>query len=233
MKKQFKLAAWALVGVSMFFITSCKKEKDPVVPETPKVKEGIQRSELIFTEAIGDAHGDHFHGLGNATGGTQKVIKFDENGKAVSGGHLHLDAEGVYKIELKAWDYTGKEVQNDYIASKEVADKYKAFLVGGNFILNSDTEEETGAIFQPRETQYGDGTTVSGTGGIGTTGIISYFTAGHDNEGEKDVTFVLRRLNTGVKETIKRIDWNHDDYATKFGGQDVLKLSFEIHTGHH
>ena len=77
--------------------------------------------------------------------GVPKVIKFDEMVKAVSGGH-HLDAEGALQNRIKAWDYTGKEVQNDYIASKEVADKYKAFLVGGNFILNSDTEEETGAI---------------------------------------------------------------------------------------
>lgn len=232
MKKQFKLAALALLAVITFSVTSCKKDKDdPIVK-----KEGIERAELIFTEVNGEAHGNHFHGLADKAGATSKTIKFNENGTAVSGGHLHLEADAIYKIELKAWDYEGNEVQNNYIATKAVADNYKVFLTGGNFILNSSTTDESGAIFQPRELKYGDGTDVTGSGGVGTTGIISYFTAGHSNEGAaKDVTYVLRKLESGVKATITRNDWNLNDYATKFAGQDVLKLKFEIHAeeGHH
>jgi len=228
MKKQFKLTALAVIGLGMLTVTSCKKDSDD-----PIIKEGIERSEIILTEVSGtdvEAHGDHFHGLGNAVEGEKTVIKFDERGTATANGHLHLEADAIYKMELKAWDYEGNEVQNTYIASQTVADQYKAFLVGGNFKLNANSTSESGAIFQPRELKYGDGTDVTGSGGIGTTGIISYFTVGHDNEGAtKEVTYVLRKLNSGVKATVTRNDWNHSDYTTRFAGEDLLKLKFEIH----
>lgn len=67
-----------------------------------------------------------------------------------------------YKIELKAWDYTGREVQNDFVKDKVTADSYKAFLTSGDFVLNRDSDDESGAIFQPREQTYGDGTAVDG-----------------------------------------------------------------------
>ncbi len=224
MKNQNKLAVLAVIGFFSFSLTSCNKEdNDPI-------REGIERAELTLTEVSGDdleAHSDHFDGLGSAVEGESVTIQFDENGIATSGGHLHLEAEAVYKIELKAWDYTGKEVQNDFIANKATADSYKAFLTGGNFILNLDSDHG-GAIFQPREQQYADGTAVSGQ--FETTGILSYFTIGHDNEGPTvELTYVLRKLNSGVKGTITRADWNRNDYASAFPGEDVLKLTFEIH----
>lgn len=228
MKKQFKLAVLAFISFGIFSVTSCKKDN-----EDPVIKEGIVRSEIILTEVSGtgvEAHGDHFHGLGNAVEGKKTVIKFDEKGMATANGHLHLEADAIFKMELKAWDYEGNEVQNTYIASQAVADQYKAFLVGGNLKLNANSTNESGAIFQPRELKYGDGTDVTGSGGIGTTGIISYFTVGHDNEGAtKEVSYVLRKLNSGVKATVTRNDWNHSDYASRFTGEDVLKLKFEIH----
>lgn len=222
--RKITLAAM-LLFVAAF--TACKKDEDN------PIQEGIERSELIFTEVGGYAHGDHFHDLADLVNGKQTVVKFNDKGAAISGGHLHLEADAVYKIQLKAWDYTGKEVQNDFIINKATADNYKAFLVGGNFVLNASTTNESGAIFQPRETTFGDGTAVSGTGGIGTTGILSYFTVGHSNEGAtKNVSYVLRKVNAGVKATITRNDWNLNDYANKFAGQDVLKLNFEIHAEH-
>ncbi|WP_256011925.1 hypothetical protein [Desertivirga xinjiangensis] len=220
--KSLKFAFFAAI-IIVSSVTSCKKDDNDPEP----IKEGIERSELILTEVNGHAHGDHFHDLADIPGATPIVIKFDEKGTATANGHLHLEADAIYKIQLKTWDYTGKEVQNDYIASKAVADNYKAFLVGGNLILNQNTQNESGAIFQPREATYGDGTAVSGA--IQTTGILSYFTLGHENEGEKEVSYILRKLNNGVKATITRGDWNHNDYATKFAGEDVLKLKFEIH----
>lgn len=225
--RKITLAAM-LLFVAAF--TACKKDKDD------PIKEGIERAELIFTEVSGtgvEAHGDHFHGLANAVEGTKTVVKFNNKGAAIANGHLHLHADAIYKLELKAWDYTGKEVQNDFIATKAAADNYKAFLVGGNFILNANSTSESGAIFQPRELKHGDGTDVTGSGGIGTTGILSYFTIGHDNEGPtKEVNYVLRKVNAGVKANITRNDWNRNDYATAFGGEDVFKLTFEVHAEH-
>lgn len=224
------LLAMIFFGSAFIFITSCDKDD---APDTDR--EGIQRSELIFTEVTGGSslypHGDHFHGLGGAVEGESVVVKFDEDGRATENGHLHLESEAIYKIELKAWDYNGREVQQDFIASKEVADNYKAFLIGGNFALNVNSDAQEGAIFQPRELQYGDGSDIGGQ--LETTGVVSYFIIGHENEdGDKDVTFVLRRLNAGVKPTITRSDWNRQDYASAFAGENVLELTFEIHPEH-
>ncbi len=229
MKNHIKIVAWGLVGFVAFSLVSCEKE-DNVEPMT----EGVERAELILTEVSGEgveAHGDHFHGLGNAVAGETIVVKFDENGVATSSGHLHLEAEAIYKIELKAWDYDNREVQNNFIADKETADQYKVFLVGGDFVLNPDSDHEGGAIFQPREQQYADGSAVDGQ--FETTGILSYFTVGRDNERPTvEVTYVLRKLNAGVKETITRTDWNRKDYASEFAGENVLELKFEIHAEH-
>ena len=225
MTDRFKSITIALIGATILFASSCKKD------DNNKVKEGIQRSEIILTEMSGaaiEAHGDHFHGLTDLTAGTPIVIKFDENGKATANGHLHLEADAVYKMELKAWDYTGKEVQNEFIENKAAADQFKAFLVGGNLILNKDSKTESGAIFQPRETSYADGTAVNGQ--YETTGVLTYLTLGHDNEGPtKEISYVMRKLEQGVKAKITRSDWNQADYKTKFAGQNVLELKFEVH----
>jgi len=218
------MVATVLIGFS-----SCSKSEDA----TP-VKEGIQKSALIFTKVTGEAvhpHGDHFHGLAEGKEGQPVVIEFNEVGVATKNGHLHIDADAVYKIELKAWDHTGKEVQTDFIANKTVADQYKAFLLGGNFKLNPSSATEQGAVFQPREATYADGKTVVGK--YEATGVLSYFTVGEENEGPtKDLTYVLRKLKTGVKEKIERTDWNRVDYSKVFEGENVLELKFQIHAEH-
>lgn len=155
------LTVTALVGMAVFSFTSCNNDDDE-----PAIQEGIESAELSFTEVIGDdrlyPHSDHFDGLGNATEGETHTIVFNSEGVATSGVPLHLDPAGIFKVQLKAWDFTGKEVQNDFINDKSTADGYKAFLVGGDLILNMDTDDQTGAIFQPRELEYMDGTTVNG-----------------------------------------------------------------------
>lgn len=190
---------------------------------------------LVFTKITGEgivAHNDHFDGLGGAVEGESVTVTFDEEGTAMSNGHLHLDIDGIYKISLKTYDVNGDETQNRYIADQAAAANYKAFLTGGSFILNINSTEGEGAIFQTRETQYADGTAVTGSGGINTTGVTSYFRVGDDNEGEKEVAFIMRKLNTGVKANITRADWNRADYATVFGGTNEFELKFEIHAGH-
>lgn len=223
MKRKINYLSLFLLA-STLFLNACKDNEE-------QPKEGIQRSELIFTEITGEGvypHGDHFHGLNGGVEGETFKITFDDKGNALTGAHVHVEAETVYRIELKAWDYTGKEVQNDFIASKAVADGYKAFFTGGNFVLNTETDDESGAIFQTRDLTYGDGTAVSGQ--FETTGITSYFIAGHDNEGPTvDVAYILRKLEPGVKPNITRLDWNAQDYQTRFAGTNVLDLRFELH----
>lgn len=186
---------------------------------------------LVFETVTGtgvEGHGDHFHGLAAEVLGTAVTVTFDENGNAISGGHLHLDPTAIYKISLKTYDDKGAETQNKFIADAATATNYKAFLVGGSFVLNAATANGTGSIFQPREATYADGTTGSTTATT-STGVTSYLTIGADNKGEKDVTFVMRKVNAGVKATITRADWNRADYATAFAGSNELELKFEIH----
>lgn len=186
---------------------------------------------LVFqpvTSTEVEGHGDHFHGIGAEVLGTAITVSFDENGNAISGGHLHLNPTAIYKIALKTYDNKGAETQNKFIADATTATNYKAFLVGGSFVLNAATANGTGAIFQPREATYADGTTGSTTATT-STGVTSYLTIGADNKGEKDVTFVMRKVNAGVKTTITRADWNRNDYATAFAGSNELELKFEIH----
>lgn len=183
---------------------------------------------LIFTEVAGTPHGNHFHDLADKSNAEPMTINFNEKGQALSGGHAHLHPTKIYKIEFKQYNTSAQEIQNQYILNKSTADYYKAFLVGGSFILNPNTTGENGAIFQTRETKYADGTTISDA--TETTGIITYFTAGNVNAGEKQVLFVLRKLkDSSTKATITRTDWNLSNYETKFAGQDLVKLSFELH----
>ncbi len=229
MKNKFGIAVM-LLGFTVLGFSSCSDDND--IPE--HVKEGIQKSTLTLTEISGEAvhaHGDHFHGLDDGTEGESTVIEFDENGIASKNGHLHLEADAVYRMDLKAWDYEGREVQNSFIMDKATADNYKAFLIGGDFKLNPDSQTEEGAIFQPREQKYTDGSSVNGK--YETTGILGYFIVGHENEGAtKEVTYVLRKLNEGVKAKIERTDWNRNDFAATFAGENVLELKFEIHAEH-
>ncbi len=232
MKKQNnKSLVLAALGAAAILTFSCSEDDGPVIPQ-----EGIERASLILTELEGgeglSAHGDHFHGINSATEGESMTITFDAEGNAVSGGHLHLEADGIYKIELQAWDYQGNRVEGDFIKDKATADLYKVFIVGGGFVLNTETTDETGAIFQPREQTYGDGSPVDGQ--YETTGILSYFTVGESNEGETlPVSFVLRKFNdAATKATVTRVDWNSSDYAARFPGSDVLTLDFEIHAEH-
>lgn len=225
-----KLLLPSLLAASLFTF-SCSDDA-PV----PVIREGIEKASLVFIELSGgddlSAHGDHFHGIGAAIEGEAMTIEFNSEGNAVSGGHLHLDPAVIYKLELQAWDYQGKRVEGDFVKDRATADLYKAFIQGGNFILNAETEDESGAIFQPRDQTYGDGTAVDGQ--YETTGILSYFIVGESNEGGTvNVSYVLREFNSpDTKATITRADWNASDYTERFPGKDVLRLNFEIHAEH-
>tara|TARA_R110002020_G_scaffold205081_4_gene409579 strand:+ start:195 stop:902 length:708 start_codon:yes stop_codon:yes gene_type:complete len=220
----------ALIAGSFFTFSCSDDDPDPIITE------GIEKSSLVFTEISGgdelSAHGDHFHGITSAIEGESFSIEFDAEGNAISGGHLHLDPDGFYKIELQVWDYQGNRIEGNYLKDKATADMYKAFLLGGDFILNPETTDETGAIFQPRDLTYGDGTEVNGK--YETTGVLSYFTVGESNEGgTTSVSYVLREFSSAdTKATVERVDWNSNDYTSRFPGKDVLTLDFEIHAEH-
>lgn len=221
----------APAGAYHFHFTVSDKAGNATTAESPLTIEGSDAKvayKLVFTEVAGEAHGDHFHDLADKEKVEPISISFDEKGTALAGEHAHINPESIYKIEFKQFDASSKEIQGQYISNKATADSYKAFLTGGSFVLNPNSSTGTGAIFQTKETTYGDGSAVNGA--TETTGIITYFTAGKDNKGEKTVFFVLRKFNDATtKAKVTRTDWNLLDYATKFAGQDLIKLSFELH----
>ncbi|MEH6307131.1 hypothetical protein RYH73_15900 [Olivibacter sp. CPCC 100613] len=228
--KQLKNFSYALMTFTLLF-SACSKDDDPIQPDDPNA---IVSTRLDFIEVTGHPHGDHFHDLAEIEGEKDSItIEFDQMGIAKNG-HIHLDPHKIYRLQLYAFNGDGHEVQDEFLANKAVADQYKAFIVGGDFKLNPETgEAENGALFQPREQTYGDGAKVDGK--YETTGILAYFSLGEANEGaDTDVSYILRRFaDHTTKAKIERTDWNHDDYASKFVGEDVLKLTFELHAVGH
>lgn len=225
MLKKISSKLLALASV-IILLSSCADKKGSII------ELDLTKSELVFTPVTGEAvqaHGDHFHGLDNGVLGTPVVLKFDKNGQLLDNTLLMIKSGTAYKIDLKTWDKAGKEIQNDFIKDKVMADSYKAFLVGTDFKLNPDSEYEQGALFQPREKKYGNGADVAGKYEV--TGVLSYFILGKENQ-EKlpaKVTYVLRKLNEGVKGKIERTDWNRAEYKTVFPGENVLELHFGLH----
>jgi len=222
-----KISIKALVIMSFVsLLQSCDDEEDSIL------EVDLRKSELVFTAVTGAAvhpHGDHFHGLDNGIMGEPIVLKFDKNGKVLENKTLRIKSDLAYKVDLRTWDMAGKEIQQQFVKDKLTADNYKAFLVGTDFKLNPDSENEDGALFQPREKKYSDNSDVMGKYEV--TGVLSYFILGRENQQKSPakVTYIFRKLNEGVKAKIERTDWNRTDYKTAFPGQNVLELDFEIH----
>lgn len=218
-------------AAAALFLTACSKDDENVTPENPDV---VTSSRLDFIEVNGSAHGDHFHDLAEKTGEKDSIaVLFNDKGEAQNG-HVHLDPHKIYRMQFHLFNSAGKELQQSFLTSKAVADSFKVFVSGGNFILNPTTgDAENGAIFQPREQAYGDGSAVNGK--YETTGLLAYFTVGEANSGaEADISYVLRKFNDATtKGKIERTDWNHADYASKYAGTDVVKLTFELHAEEH
>ena len=231
MKRKMKNYLAYLAIVSVLF-TSCSDANEEVIPN-----QSIQRSELIFTAMSEDVtpHGDHFHGISNGVEKESITVKFDSNGHPEENGHLHLEADVVYKMQLKVYDFDNKEIQDEFIASREVANSYKAFLIGNKLHVNGEQNNQQGAIFYPRDLVYGNGESTNTSNKYELTGILSYFTIGEQNAKETQrLTFVLRKLaDASTKEKIELKDLIRNDELIPFPGTDILKLKFEVHVGSH
>nr|WP_315399254.1 hypothetical protein [uncultured Sphingobacterium sp.] len=227
MKMKFikRIAVVLLASVGLLIgVSSCKKDEHvPVAGE--EVRASLQFTELLETKGAG--HGDHFHGVTTAKEGAVITVNFDASGNALTKGAINLDAELAYKIDLKVYDEKGIEIQDNFVKNQATAGEYKAFLIGDKLIANANTETNGGAIFQPRETDYADGTKVNGKYEM--TGLKAFFTLGSENKGKtKKLIYSLRKIEPGVKATIERVDLLDPGYASKFKGANVLELKFDI-----
>lgn len=221
--KSTTVLSLAFLGI-LIGVVSCKKNEDAPVAGK-EIRASLRLTELEGTK--GAAHGDHFHGVSSAKEGAVITINFDESGHSIMNGAVHLNAEIAYKMDLKVYDEKGAEIQHNYVKNLATANAYKAFLIGDKLIANANSETNSGAIFQPRDTIYGDGTKVNGKYEM--TGLTGFFTLGSENKGNtKKLSYNLRKIESGTKANIERVDLLDLAYASKFKGENVLQLTFDI-----
>lgn len=117
------------------------------------------------------------------------------------GTHVDLHIAETYKLELKTTDFSGRESQQTFLNRPE---NHQAFLLGADVSLI--------------DFEYADETNV---------GITAYITV-KKTSNKLVLNYIMRHLNTNVKQNIKSTDWNNKDYKI-FSGANDLDLKFEAH----
>lgn len=116
------------------------------------------------------------------------------------GKHVHLHKGHTYKMELKSYDFAGRESQQTFI---QRTDSHQAFLLNApansmNFVYGDDQ-----------------------------VGVTAYITILEESE-TFTLRYIMRHLNAGVKDRITAADWNNTNFA-QFTGANDLDLKFEAH----
>ncbi len=183
-KNQFLVAALTL---AITFFTSCKKDQPE--PEHPQE----EFSSVVFNFIELHAHGDHYH----ETTDTVKVI-FGEDGNA-TGSHYHLHAGEAYRLKIVAYDFAGREMQQEFV---EDADDHQLFITGAQpGVLKYTYEDDR----------------------VGVTGLMEVL---KPSDGTMVLTAVLRHGLDKSKTTAA--DWNNPAHAS-FGGTADFTLKFPLH----
>jgi len=199
--RNYSLAVLAAIIALSF--NACKKDPAPELPE-----EEIGKATLSFVEVEREAHNDHFH-YNPIPGADSVAIPFDGSGLPPIGTHLHLHEGATYKLSLKAFDFAGREIQQEFLDKHEI---HQAFILGA----------PAGVLTYVYADRDKDNMKVN-------VGVKGYLTI--DEHTDKGFTFryVLRHLNPGVKATISATNWNDPDFAGKFAGANDLDLKFDLH----
>lgn len=195
MKHPFKKLPIALL-LSAFFALIISCSKDDPQPEIPQEEVGSVK--LTFVEV--EWHGNHADEIENPE---TIEVEFNDQGLPPVGTHLHLDAGKTYRLSLTAYDFAGREVQQEFLNDAHV---HQVFILGAAAgVLDYD---------------YGDADNLR----VGVTGYLHVLQAS-----DRFVfNFILRHLNDGVKSGITADDWNNPTY-TKFSGENDLDLKVDIH----
>ena len=194
MRKFVKHRAWLWLAIGTLGFVSCQKD-DPT-PEVPQ--EEVANAKLTFVEV--EWHGDHAHEIENPE---TAEVEFNQ-GLPPVGTHIHLDEGKTYKLTLTAYDFAGREIQDEFV---EEADRHQAFILGAP----EGTFDYTYA--DPDDAR------------VGVTGYLHVLEA---TETGFVFNYILRHLSAGVKANITANDWNNTNY-TQFGGANDLDLKFEVH----
>lgn len=191
-RKSALLSALAIVLIGF---SACEKDPEPELPQ-----EEVGSAKLIFTEV--HWHHDHADDIDDPD---IVEITFNEQGIPPAGLHVHLEEGATYRLELIAYDFANREIQQEFLNS---ADEHQAFILGA----------PEGVI----DYVYADDQ----------VGVTGYLHALEHTESDFVFNYVLRHLRPGVKASITAADWNNPNY-TQFTGSNDLDLKFELHIVEH
>lgn len=195
-----------LVAIIALTFNACKKDPAPELPE-----EEIGKAALTFVEVEREAHGDHFH-YNPITGGDSLTIAFDGQGLPPAGTHIHLHEGATYKLSLKAFDFAGREIQQEFLDKHDI---HQAFILGA----------PAGVLTYVYADRDKDNKKIN-------VGVKGYLTIDQHTDKGFVFRYVLRHLNPGVKAGITAANWNDPDFAAKFSGANDLDLKFDLHPVH-
>jgi len=182
--------------IAIATLSSCSKN-DPT-PEADQ--EELGSASLTFTPVNKVVNGDKITYTPIADEKPSE-IKFSGNPLLPPvGAHVHFHVGDTYKMELKSYDFAGRESQNTFL---QRADIHQAFLL--NAPANS-------LAFV-----YGDNQ----------VGVTAYITVLKESE-SFPLRYIMRHLNAGVKARVTAADWNNANF-TQFTGANDLDLKFEAH----
>lgn len=187
MTKNYRLLTTALVAAATLTFNACKKDNpEPEVPQE-------EFKSVIFNFIELEAHGDHYH----ETDDTVKVF-FGSDGNS-TGSHYDLHAETTYRLKVVAYDFAGREMQEEFV---EEADEHQLFITGAQEgVLDYSYEDEK----------------------VGVTGLLTTL---KPSEGSMTLTAVLRH---GLdKSETTEADWDNLNHAS-FGGSADFTLKFPLH----
>ena len=187
MTKMYRLLSATLVAGVILTFNACKKD-DPE-PEVPQE----EFKSVVFNFIELEAHGDHYH----TTTDTVKII-FGADGNSTES-HYDLHANATYRLKIVAYDFAGREMQNELI---EEADEHQLFITGAQEgVLDYVYEDDK----------------------VGVTGRLSTL---KPSNGSMTLTAVLRHGLDKSKTTAN--DWDNPNHAS-FGGSADFTLKFPLH----
>lgn len=200
-----------LILISVFSI-SCSKD----IPSLEVDQEEVGSVELQFTEVSAELNGNQYT-YSEMQNPQIESIKFSgPSMNPPADEHTHLSVGKSYRFNLKIKDFQGRETQQSFIEKEE---QHFAFLLG---------LPENSALVTYNDIKN-DGTKVK-------VGINGYITILNESINFK-TRYIVRHLNSGVKEKINpSIDWNNSNF-TSFTGANDIDLKFYLHfskeeTGH-
>lgn len=182
-----RLLPIALVAGVILTFNACKKDN----PEPEVEQEEFKSVIFNFIELVD--HGDHF----DQTTDTTKIV-FGADGNATKS-HYDLHAGATYRLKVVAYDFAGREMQQEFI---EEADEHQLFITGAQ-------EGVLDYVYEDAK--------------VGVTGRLSTL---KPSNGSMTLTAVLRHGLDKSKTTTS--DWDNANHAA-FGGSADFTLKFPVH----